>query len=124
LPPDRAKNLKSPSCQNISDRFKGKEWLVLIRPPLAGFDSTADTLLGKLVQTRHGMEAIDGDSILSVKTVIRAIFNGSSIEQTQALNSQIKAFFADLVGSPHTHCTFGVHSQFDRFIELKVSPDR
>src|SRR5271166_2106853 len=29
-------------CQNISDRFKGKKWLVLIRPPLAGFESTAD----------------------------------------------------------------------------------
>jgi hypothetical protein len=52
LPPDRAKNLKSPSCQNISDRFKGKEWLVLIRPPLAGFDSTADsTQIGYLTAT-------------------------------------------------------------------------
>jgi hypothetical protein len=83
-----------------------------------------DSTIGvKLVQTRHGMEAIDGDSILSVKTVIGAIFNGSSIEQTQALHSQIKALFADLVGSPHTHGIFGVHSQLDRFIELKVSPD-
>jgi hypothetical protein len=83
-----------------------------------------DSTIGvKLVQTRHGMEAIDGDSILSVKTVIGAIFNGSSIEQTQALHSQIKALFADLVGSPDTHGIFGVHSQLDRFIELKVSPD-
>ncbi len=81
-------------------------------------------LVVKLVQTRHGMEAIDGDSILSVKTVFGAIFNGSSIEQTQALNSQIKALFADLVGAPHTHGIFGVHSQLDRFIELKVSGQR
>ncbi|MEA3163923.1 MAG: hypothetical protein QOE88_1741, partial [Verrucomicrobiota bacterium] len=28
--------------QNIYDRFKEKKWLVLIRPPLAGFESTAD----------------------------------------------------------------------------------
>jgi hypothetical protein len=78
---------------------------------------------GKLGQTRHGMEAIDGDSILSVKTVIGAILNGSSIEQTQALHSQIKTLFADLVGSPHTHCIFSVLGQLDRFIERKVSPD-
>jgi len=29
-------------CQTTSDRFKRKKWLVLIRPSLAGFDSTAD----------------------------------------------------------------------------------
>ncbi len=28
--------------QNIVNRFKEKKWLVLIRPSLAGFDSTAD----------------------------------------------------------------------------------
>ena len=36
---------------------------------------------------------------------------------------QLSILFADLVGSPHTHGIFGVHSQLDRFIELKVSPD-
>ena len=43
-----------------------------------------DSTIGvKLVQTRHGMEAIDGDSILSVKTVIGTIFNGTAIEHVR-----------------------------------------
>jgi hypothetical protein len=85
---------------------------------------TEDSTIGvKFVQTRHGMEAIDGNSILSIKAVIGAIFNGSSIEQAQALHAQIKAFFADLVRSPHAHRSFSVHRQLDGFIELKVSPD-
>jgi hypothetical protein len=31
------------ACKNILYRFKRKKWLVLIRPLVAGFDSTADS---------------------------------------------------------------------------------
>jgi hypothetical protein len=30
------------ACKNLFHRFKRKKWLVLIRPLVAGFDSTAD----------------------------------------------------------------------------------
>ena len=47
LPLDLPRNLRVTPCQNISERFKGKKWLVLFDPPLAGFESTADSPYGR-----------------------------------------------------------------------------
>jgi hypothetical protein len=38
--------LKSPLAKTSPTGLKEKKWLVLIRPPLAGFESTADIMIG------------------------------------------------------------------------------
>src|SRR5277367_2611820 len=63
-----------------------------------------DSPIGKkLVQTSHGMKAIDGGSILASETVVGPIADCPAIQQAQALDRYIKALFADLVRPPHRH---------------------
>src|SRR3984893_11627007 len=78
----------------------------------------------KLVQTGHGMKATDRDFVLSIKTVVGAIFNGSSVEQTFALHCEIKPRFLDLIRSPHGHRILCIHGKLDRFCKRKVSTGR
>src|ERR1700730_2699227 len=78
----------------------------------------------KLVQTGDGMKTTDSDFVFTIKTVVGAIFNGSSVEQAFALHCEIKPRFLDLVRPPHGHRILCIHGKLDRFCERKVSAGR
>src|SRR6267143_5875902 len=78
----------------------------------------------KLVQTGHGMKATDSHFIFSIKTIVGAILDGSSVEQAFAFHSQIKPNFVDLIRSPHGHRILCIDGKLDRFCERKVSAGR
>src|SRR5260221_9389349 len=77
----------------------------------------------KFFQPRHRMETIDRNSILASKAVIGPITDSSSVEQLLPFHAKIKRLFPDLVGSPHAHCIFDIHSKLQRLIQPEVSPD-
>src|ERR1700730_1973218 len=70
------------------------------------------------------MKATDSDFVFSIKTIICAILNSSSVEQTFALHCEIKPRFLDLIRSPHGHRILCIHGKLDRFCERKVSTGR
>src|SRR4029077_12632138 len=78
----------------------------------------------KLVQTGHGVKAIDGDSILSIEAVIGPALDDSWVEEALAREHQIKTLFAELVCSPHGDGIFFICRQLNSFFERKVSPGR
>ena len=80
-------------CQNIYDRFKGKKWLVLIRPPLAGFESTADIKALTEIIEKHSPQFTDA----SLNRLIgQAIVLGQSMGGTDEGN-QISTQLFELV---------------------------
>jgi hypothetical protein len=70
------------------------------------------------------VEAIDGDPVFSIKSIIGAISDFPLIEQTHAFNSKIETLLGDLVRPPHSERIFYVYAQLDCFIERVVSPLR
>ena len=70
------------------------------------------------------MKATDSDFVFSIKTVVGAILNSSSVEQAFAFYCEIKSRFFDLVRSPHGHRILLIHSKLDRLVERKVSAGR
>src|SRR6267378_4635736 len=78
----------------------------------------------KLVQTGHGMKATDSHFIFSIKTIVGAILDGSSVEQAFAFHSEVKPNFVDLIRTPHGHRVLCIDGKLDRLCQGKVSADR
>src|SRR5262249_46925359 len=72
------------------------------------------SLREQVVQTLHGMEAIDRLFALPVATVVRAVFDLAFLQQAQALYAQIESRLGNLIWSPHSHRHFGIDGQLER----------
>src|SRR6185437_7634634 len=70
------------------------------------------------------MKATDSDFVLSIKTIIGAILNGSSVKQAFAFHCEIKPRFLDFIRSPHGHRVLCIDGKLDRLCEGKVSAGR
>ena len=57
-----------------------------IEPPHLKTRPEESAIGEKLVQTGHGVKAIDGDSILSIEAVVGSVLNGSCVEEALALD--------------------------------------
>ena len=97
---------------------------VPLSPPHLETRAEKSAIGEKLVQTGHGVKAIDCDSTLSIEAVIRPVLNCSCVEEALALDGQIKRLLVDPVWSPHGEGIFFIRPQLDGFFERKVSPGR
>ena len=59
-----------------------------IEPPHLETRAEESAIGEKLVQTGHGVKAIDGDSILSIEAVVGPVSNGSCVDEALALDGQ------------------------------------
>src|SRR6476659_2938122 len=95
-----------------------------IKPPHLKAGPEEAAVREDLVQTGHGMEAIERDSLGPIKTVIGAILHGAGVEQTFASDSELEPFLVDLVGSPHCDRDLVLDRKADGLLEVEIFAGR